>query len=152
MRRVRSSPRALGVVVDELETRLHPLAPASDEVDETQPSIMLTSLMGSKGLQAEHVFIIGVNDGHFPRSNAHVTDEEVCQLLVALTRTRKSCTLVSTGRFGAASLKQSVFINWLQPLLARVKADKHYFTAQRERDRSVTQSLSCELPADRGGR
>jgi superfamily I DNA/RNA helicase len=119
----------LGVGVDELQARLHPTAPTPEEVDEAQPTIMLTSLMGSKGLQAEHVFIIGVNEEHFPRSNTNPTNEEVCQFLVALTRARKSCTLVSAGRFGAAWLRPSLFVRWLEPLLVEVSVDKHYFSA-----------------------
>jgi hypothetical protein len=110
---------ALGVTEGDLESLLHPPAePEETEEGDAEPTIWLTSLLGSKGLQAGHVFIVGVNDGHFPRSNQNPSDEEVCQLLVAVTRGRKSCTLVSTKRLGAAELRRSIFVDWLRPHLA----------------------------------
>jgi len=45
--------------------------------------------MGAKGLQASHVYIVGVNESHFPAENNAPNEAEVCQLLVALTRARK---------------------------------------------------------------
>ena len=87
---------------------------------------MTTSLMGSKGLQAAHVFVVGLNGSHFPKVNASPTDDEVCQLLVALTRTRKSCTLVSTRRLGNNQLGPSIFLEWLKPHLSQVYVDKAY--------------------------
>jgi hypothetical protein len=89
------------------------------------PSIVITSLLGSKGLQAEHVFIAGVNADHFP-SRSGPTDEHVCQLLVALTRARRTCTLVSTNRLGAQTLGKSVFVDWLRPHLNPLYVDKSY--------------------------
>lgn len=98
------------------------LEPASDE-----PSILVTSLMGAKGLQASHVFLVGVNDEHFPRVNASPTDDEVCQLLVALTRARESCTIVSTRNFGGHWLNSSIFTEWLKPFLEEHVIDKAHF-------------------------
>lgn len=74
-------------------------------------------LLPGRPAQPHHVFIVGMNDGHFPRRRDDITDDEVCQLLVALSRTRKSCTLVSAGRFGGGCLMPSVFLEWLQPLI-----------------------------------
>jgi len=122
---------ALGVDVANLAEFLNPPSPQeaeTDETDETEPTIMLTSLMGSKGLQAAHVFVVGVNQGHFPRS-ADPTNAEVCQLLVALTRTRKSCTIVSTRRLGAEWLSASRFVEWLAPHIETVTVDRQYFNA-----------------------
>ena len=120
---------ALGVDPDELEARLAGSETSAEvEVDTALPTIMLTSLMGSKGLQAAHVFIVGMNDKHFPQSNAAPTNAEVCQLLVALTRARKSCTLVSTGRLGNSEKSKSVFLEWLRPhLSAQAYVNKAFF-------------------------
>jgi superfamily I DNA/RNA helicase len=108
--------RFLGVGPDDLEDRLEPPpAPVAADVDESAPTILFTSMMGSKGLQAAHVFVVGMNDEHFPRDNDAPTNEEVCQLLVTLTRARKSCTLLSVGRLGAEQKRRSVFLSWLQP-------------------------------------
>ncbi len=88
------------------------------EPNEDEPSIVLTSLVGAKGLQAGHVFVLGLNDHHFPHDNAAPTDDEVCSLLVALTRAKKSCTVMSCGRFGNQPLVPSLFLSWLAPHLS----------------------------------
>lgn len=118
----------LGIDAADLVAFLDPLSPSETEAGPDGPTIMLTSLMGSKGLQAAHVFVVGVNRGHFPRS-ADPTNAEVCQLLVALTRTRKSCTIVSTGRLGAEWLSASRFVEWLAPHIETVTVDRQYFNA-----------------------
>jgi len=123
---------ALGVDVANLAEFLDPPSPEATDADADGPTIMLTSLMGSKGLQAAHVFVIGVNQGHFPRST-NPTNAEVCQLLVALTRTRKSCTLVSTGRLGAERLGDSDFVEWLAPHTETVVVNRQYFNVPMDR-------------------
>lgn len=97
-----------------------------------EPSILVTSLMGAKGLQAEHVFVLGLNGGHFPTSNQNPSEAEVCELLVALTRAREKCTLISVRNFGGDWLEDSVFIEWVTPLLDNVTVDKTYFIAAQE--------------------
>lgn len=96
-------------------------------VDEGVPTIVCTSLTGSKGLSAAHVFIVGFNDGHFPRNPRAITDTEICKFLVGLSRTRKSCHLVSTRHYGTAWLKPSAFATWIRPHLRAVNVDKAYF-------------------------
>lgn len=76
------------------------------------PPVVVTTLVGAKGLQAQHTFVLGLNQGHFPKSSP--TEQEVCQLLVALTRARRSCTLLSVRRLGGIELESSLFIDWLQ--------------------------------------
>jgi superfamily I DNA/RNA helicase len=102
--------------------------PARDELPE--PRIVVTSLVGAKGLQACHVFVVGVNERHFPWDNSSPTDDEVCQLIVALTRATKSCHVVSTGRFGAQQVAESVFVQWLHDFIERVEVNAQYFRAQ----------------------
>lgn len=97
-----------------------------------EPSILVTSLMGAKGLQAEHVFVLGLNGGHFPTSNQNPSEAEVCELLVALTRAREKCTLMSVRNFGGDWLDDSVFIEWVTPLLDNLTVDKTYFTAAQK--------------------
>jgi hypothetical protein len=117
---------ALEVTPVGLADRINPPIEPAPEVDTTEPSIIVTSLMGSKGLQAGHVFVVGFNEGHFPHDNSSPTNEEVCQLLVALTRGRKSCTVMSTGRLGAKPLARSVFLTWLQPHLSPIYVNKTF--------------------------
>jgi len=97
--------------------------------DETMPSICVTTLESAKGLQAAHVFVVGVNAGHFPRANDHPDDHEVCCMLVALTRATKRCHVVSCGRpFGSAKwTPPGVFVGWLDGLTEKVVVNADYF-------------------------
>lgn len=87
----------LGDYFDEVVLQFAP--PEEDEgvaeTDESKPSILLKSYVGSKGLSAGHVFVLGMNNGEMPCDPNAITDIEVCQFLVALTRTRKKCHLLS---------------------------------------------------------
>jgi superfamily I DNA/RNA helicase len=90
--------------------------------DNTKPSILLRSFVGSKGLSAGHVFVLGANNGDIPKDPRAITDIEVCQFLVALTRTRKKCHVLSNrwymspknpDKSFAPRKERSSFISWL---------------------------------------
>ena len=66
-----------------------------EEIDRTQPSILLTSFVGCKGLSAGHVFIIGAHNAAIPKDPGNIEDVEISQFIVALTRARKRCHIVS---------------------------------------------------------
>ncbi len=93
-----------------------------EERDKTKPTILLTSYVGCKGLSAGHVFIVGANNGSLPANPRRIEDIEVCKFVVALTRTRKQCHLVSTkwliapvnrrGEYQPA-FEKSEFISWI---------------------------------------
>lgn len=83
-----------------------------DEED-AKPDILCTSFEGSKGLAAQYVFIVGVNENHFPQK-VPPSDRDICRLIVALTRTRKRCYVISCNRFGEEQLAPSVFLTWLK--------------------------------------
>lgn len=128
----------VGMTIDDLGTELgiqqegekeEVRADQEDREISGQPSILLTNITGSKGLQAEHVFILGLNEGHFPKSNRHVKNIEVCQLLVALTRGRQSCHLLSCDMYAGKFVQKSVFLDWLNEHLSHVKIDKNYVKA-----------------------
>lgn len=93
---------------------------------EEEPDILFTSLVSSKGLSAEHVFIVGMNNNHFPRNPAAITDDEICSLIVALSRTRKRCHVISFRWFGAGGLAKSVFLDWIGPQLETLTVNKDY--------------------------
>lgn len=88
---------------------LEDMAPSVDA--ENVPDVLFTSLVGSKGLSAEHVFIVGMNNSHFPRNPDAITDDEICSLLVALSRTRVRCHVISFRFFGGGGLAQSAFLD-----------------------------------------
>lgn len=90
------------------------------EPDKTQPSILLSSFEGCKGLSAGHVFIAGLNDGVMPRINpkGEVADIEIAKFIVAMTRTRKLLYLLSNrwdyGPLGPR-YHPSVFLDMIPP-------------------------------------
>jgi len=94
----------------------------ASQVDKTEPSILLTSFVGCKGLSAGHVFIVGANNGSLPKSASAITDIEISQFIVALTRTRKQCHIVSNkwlispigkdGKF-VQPFTETEFLSWL---------------------------------------
>jgi len=63
--------------------------------EQSKPKVKFTTFLGAKGLSARHVFVIGMNDGEFPENPKALSDAEVCQFLVALTRAKFSCSLIS---------------------------------------------------------
>jgi hypothetical protein len=100
-----------------------------DEVEDTSVAIKMTTINGSKGMSAEYVFMIGMNNGELPKNAANPTDNEICQLIVGLTRTRKGCYLISNARFGIAFGKpKSVFIDWINPeKIDRITVNANFF-------------------------
>lgn len=102
-----------------------------DEGDsaEGEPTVLCTSLVGAKGLSAGHVFVVGFNNGHFPRDPSAITDEEICCFLVALSRTRKQCHLVSCERLGQERLSASRFAQWVSESLEHVRVDAKYLAS-----------------------
>ena len=98
--------------------------PPADDSDE--PSAVVTTLVGAKGLEAGHVFVVGVIGGHFPSDNAHPTDTEVCQFIVALTRARKRVFVVSARNYAGKWVDGGVFIDWLGPLVDKEVVDKNF--------------------------
>ena len=106
----------LGITEQEIRIRLGlaptPLLPAADP---SLPTIVITTFMGAKGLSAAYVFVVGMIDRHFPRDPAAITDMEICELIVALTRTRKQCHLITSGRYAGKEVSQSTFFSWIKP-------------------------------------
>jgi len=96
----------------------------SDEI-----KIQLTTFNGCKGLSAAYVFIVGLNNGDFPRNPQNPTDNEICQFIVALTRTRRKCYLISNSRFGGRKTGgPSLFIDWVDKTNIHLQdIDKDYF-------------------------
>lgn len=91
------------------------------EYDKSKPSILLTSFVGCKGLSAGLTFIIGVNNGSIPHDPNNISDVEISQFLVAMTRTRKQCHIISNkwynspvnkGRY-IKPFEKSKFLKWI---------------------------------------
>jgi superfamily I DNA/RNA helicase len=99
-----------------------------DHTDEDAPSILCTSLVGAKGLSAEHVFITSFVNGELPHNPTSVDDTEICELIVGLSRTRKACHLISCGRWAGQQFRPSVFLRWLDGVPVKtVRVSKDYW-------------------------
>jgi ATP-dependent DNA helicase UvrD/PcrA len=91
------------------------------EIDRKLPTISLTSFKGCKGLSAGHVLIVGVHNGCMPKDNNHISDVEISQFVVALTRTRKQCHILSNDWWAGprnskgwiARFETSLFLSWI---------------------------------------
>lgn len=68
--------------------------------------IKVTTIQSSKGLSAEYVFITHFDQRYLPGKNG-ITDQSICNVLVALTRARKKVWLLSTTD------DSSVFLSWI---------------------------------------
>jgi superfamily I DNA/RNA helicase len=87
----------------------------AENEDGAVPAVKITSYEGSKGLSAQHVFLIGLHSGDIPRNAEDIKDIEICRLLVALTRTKKKCSILVTKRFGESFKQRSEFLRWVKP-------------------------------------
>jgi superfamily I DNA/RNA helicase len=91
------------------------IEPPTVAVDKKVPTILFTSFKGCKGLSAGHVFIVGVHDGGMPKDNNQIDDVEIAQFVVALTRTRKQCHILSNDWVYSPKGKKGVWINAFKP-------------------------------------
>jgi hypothetical protein len=146
---------ALDRTIDEVREQLalEPADPDEPEAEEgadgaaaqETPDLLFTSLIGAKGLSAEHVFIVGLNDGHLPRNSTAIDDDEICGFLVGLSRTRKRCHLISYRFFAKAFLPPRIFLRWIADRLEILTVNKDY-------DFSETITSDLAEPRSRGSR
>jgi len=96
-------------------------------VNGSDPIIQLSTYNGCKGLDAGHVYVVGFDqDMSKPKQIPSTT--EVCQFIVALTRTRKQCHFLTTKRLFGKPSQSSMFLDWLPKNSVEViKVNKDYF-------------------------
>jgi superfamily I DNA/RNA helicase len=80
--------------------------------DVTKPSVELVSYEGSKGLSAQHVFIIGLQEA--ANKKWAPKDADVYKFVVAITRTRKRCHLIYAAYQSGKATQTSRFISWIK--------------------------------------
>lgn len=68
--------------------------------------IKITTLLGAKGLTHDYVFLVNFDDRFIIKRN-QLKDENICQFIVAITRTKKRLYIYSGEN------KQPTFIRWL---------------------------------------
>jgi superfamily I DNA/RNA helicase len=122
---------ALGCNIDEIMHQLNITGEARDESEmdlpTEGPSILCTTWLGAKGLSGGHIFLVGMNNGHLPGNPKSIKDNEVCNFIVGLSRSRKRCHVISCNHFATGWLKPSVFIYWIKGQLNEVHVDKSSF-------------------------
>jgi superfamily I DNA/RNA helicase len=69
--------------------------------------IKVTTIPGAKGLSEDYVFIAHFDDRFFLDRKHGVTDQNICNLLVALTRARKKMYLISCQQ------GEPKFLSWI---------------------------------------
>jgi superfamily I DNA/RNA helicase len=72
--------------------------------------IRVTTIQSSKGLAEEYVFITHFDDRYLIKNAPKITDREICNLLVAVTRARTKLFLIST-----VTSKVPTFLDWISP-------------------------------------
>lgn len=72
--------------------------------------ITATTIQSSKGLDADYVFITHFDDQYFIRhkDKSKISDQDICNFLVALTRARRKVFLISSD-----TTKLPLFVKWI---------------------------------------
>jgi superfamily I DNA/RNA helicase len=76
--------------------------------------IQFVTYQGSKGLAADYVFILGMNDGDLPKDPSSITDYEICEFIVGLTRAKKYCYIIPINNVFGIRMKKSTFLSWIE--------------------------------------
>lgn len=76
-----------------------------EEIPDKKIKIKLTNYLGAKGLSSNHVFILGLENNILPKNPYDITDDEICQFIVLLTRARKSLDILVSKRFDRRLLR-----------------------------------------------
>lgn len=73
-------------------------------------SIKSTTIQGSKGLEAEYVFITHFDDQYFIKNKdkKEILDQDICNFLVALTRAKRKIFLISSN-----IKEEQTFLTWI---------------------------------------
>lgn len=87
--------------------------PAEAAEAKERGQILLTSYEGSKGLSAQYVVLVGLQEGNLPLRSDNIQDIEICRFLVGLTRTKKQCTILTTRNFAGQQKRPSLFLGWI---------------------------------------
>lgn len=82
---------------------------------ESPSPIQMVTYQGSKGLAADYVFLLGVNNGDIPKDPTKIADYEICEFIVGLTRTKKECYVLPIRNVLGKTKNRSAFLSWISP-------------------------------------
>ncbi len=104
-----------GMAKDYLKDEIKSFKPPSRNTILANPEvrkipITTTTIQSSKGLSSDYVFITHFDDRYFikDRNKSKVSDQDICNFLVALTRARKRVFLISSN-----TNKKPIFLKWI---------------------------------------
>lgn len=107
---------AYRMAMNELQEEIKPYNPSAPKVFSCEPEvkkipITVTTIQSSKGLDADYVFITYFDDQYFIRDEdkSKITDQDICNFLVALTRARNKVFLISSDKN-----KKPIFLKWIE--------------------------------------
>lgn len=112
MKRTEIIERLAPVAIDDEAPEVEADKGSSTAADK-EPTIVCTSRIGSKGLSAGYVFVVGFVDRYFASSSVGITDDDICQFLVALSRARKECQLISADLYHGRPEHPSPLLTWI---------------------------------------
>jgi superfamily I DNA/RNA helicase len=69
--------------------------------------IKLTTILGSKGLSYDYVFMVNFDDTYLLPQSGEIDDESINKFLVALTRSRKKISIYTSKN------TEPVFVDWI---------------------------------------
>jgi superfamily I DNA/RNA helicase len=92
--------------------------------------VTVCSILGSKGLGADIVFLVGFDQGKFPQK-VNATDSEIYQMLVAITRAKKRVYMVNTVRRPVSSFVDCLHADYLDVETVEMKAKKKAGTVEK---------------------
>ena len=87
----------------------------SDSSSNSSYPIQFVTYQGSKGLAADYVFLLGVNNGDIPKDPTKIADYEICEFIVGLTRVKKECYVLPISNVYGEKKYRSVFLSWITP-------------------------------------
>ena len=102
---------AYGMARDYLENEIKSCQPTSKSTTPANAEvrkipITATTIQSSKGLDADYVFITHFDDMYFIKDK--ISDQDICNFLVALTRARRKVFLISSD-----VTKKPIFLKWI---------------------------------------
>ncbi|NLH93353.1 MAG: ATP-dependent helicase [Candidatus Cloacimonetes bacterium] len=87
----------------------------SDSSSNSSYPIQFVTYQGSKGLAADYVFLLGVNNGDIPKDPTKIADYEICEFIVGLTRVKKECYVLPISNVYGEKKYRNVFLSWITP-------------------------------------